>query len=557
MFDNLFFQIGGVLVVAGALSFLARALRQPLIIAYLVAGVLVGPTLWAFVHESEAFDALAKIGVAFLLFTVGLGLNWRQVKEIGGVAAASGLAQVFFTSLVGFTIAHFFGFDFTTSLFVAVAFSFSSTIIIVKMLMDKEHLDTLYGKIAVGFLLVQDLVAMIILLVLGAVSKGGSPTDILVWALTKGLLVVVIFWFVSSRIIPHIVRFAAKSQELLLVFSLGWCFAVAGALYFFGFGLEMGALIAGVSLSGTQYQREINARVRPLRDFFLILFFIVLGTQLQLSDAPSLIWPIVVFSLYILFGNPIVMMLVLRALGYHPQTGFLAGTTAAQISEFSFIMLGAGISFGLVSSSALTLATGVGLITIAGSAYLVKENERLYEWLRPLLKFLEKQRVKHAAKAQRLAAPKIILFGCHRSGKILLEEIKKMRQKYLAVDYDPSVVENLAKHKIPAVYGDAGDEDFLRGLQIEKANLVLSTIPDVSVSLELLGYLRNKNFKGTVIVAARTAEEATDCYSTGAHFVIVPSLLGAERFRELLIKNKDVDKKWQREGKVVQKENID
>ena len=543
-------------MVAGALSFLARALRQPLIVAYLVAGVLVGPTLFSFVHESEVFDGLAKIGVAFLLFTVGLGLNWRHVKEIGGVALASGLAQIFFTSLVGFGIARFFAFDFTTSLFVAIAFSFSSTIIIVKMLMDKERLDTLYGKIAVGFLLVQDLVAMIILLVLGTVAKGGAPIDILFWALTKGLFVVIIFWFASSKVVPHLVRFAAQSQELLLIFSLSWCFAVAGVLYYFGFGLEMGALIAGIALSGTRYEREINARVRPLRDFFLILFFIVLGTQLQLSAAPSLLGPIMIFSFYILLGNPIVMMLVLRALGYHPQTGFLAGTTAAQISEFSFIMLGAGISFGLVSPSALTLATAVGLITITCSAYLVKENERVYEWLRPVLRVLEKQRVKHAAKAQKFSQPEIILFGCNRTGDILLPEIKKMRQKFLVVDYDPEIVEALNKNKIPAVYGDAGDEDFLRGLQVEKTKLVLSTVPTVVTSLELLAYLHYRNFSGTAIVAARSPEEAEACYQAGAEYVIVPSLLGAERFCELLKKNKIFDKKWKEErGLIIKKQN--
>jgi len=554
MFDNLFFQIGGVLVIAGALSFLARALRQPLIIAYLVTGILVGPTIFSFVHESEVFEAMGKIGVAFLLFTVGLGLNWRRIKEIGGVAVASGLAQVLFASLIGFGIAKFFGFDLTTSLFIAVAFSFSSTIIVVKMLMDKDHLDTLYGKIAVGFLLVQDLVAMIILLVLGAMAKGGTLTDILFWSFGKGLLVLLVFWFVSSRIIPRLVRVAAQSQELLLIFSLGWCFAVATGLYFLGFGLEMGALIAGIALSGTQYEQEINARVRPLRDFFLILFFIVLGTQLQLAAAPGLIGPIIVFSLYILLGNPLVMMFVLRTLGYHPQTGFLAGTTAAQISEFSFIMLAAGISSGLVSSSALTLATAVGLITIGCSAYLVKENERVYEWLKPVLRFLEKQRVKHAVKTQKLVLPEIILFGCHRSGEILLPEIKKMQQRFLVVDYDPVVVEKLIKKKIPAVYGDAGDEDFLRGLQTEKSKLVLSTIPDVTTSLDLLSYLRARNFKGIAIVAARSAEEAGDCYEAGAEYVIVPSLLGAERFCELLVKNKSVDKKWRAESRLSKKE---
>jgi Kef-type K+ transport system membrane component KefB len=442
------------------------------------------------------------------------------------------------------------GFGITTSVFIAIAFSFSSTIIVVKMLMDKEDLDTLYGKIAVGFLIVQDLVAMIILLVLGAVGKGQTPTDILWLSLAKGVVVVIVFWFLAAKVVPHLIKFAAASQELLLVFSLGWCFAVAGLLTYFGFSVEIGALIAGVALSGTHYEREINARIKPLRDFFLILFFIVLGSQFQLAAAAELFLPIAIFSLYIIFGNPLIMMTVLRLLGYHPQTGFLVGTTAAQVSEFSFIVLGAGVVLGLVSPAALTVATGVGLITIGCSTYLVKENERIYNWLRPSLRWFENGRVKHAAKARALAAPHTILFGCHRTGQILLEEVKKIGRKYLVVDYDPKVVEELKTKRVVVVYGDAGDEDFLKELRAEKARLILSTIPDVTTSLELLIYLREEKFKGTVIVAARSPEEAVECYAAGAAYVIVPSILGAERFRELLRRNRDESKQWKKSRKI-------
>lgn len=552
--DTLFFQIGTVIVMAAALSFLVRALKQPLILAYIIAGVLVGPAFLALTREIETFDTLAKLGVAFLLFTVGLSLNWRRVREVGVVSLLSGLAQIFFTSAVGFLLGRMVGFDNLTSVFVAVAFSFSSTIIIVKMLMDKEDLDTLYGKIAVGFLLVQDIVAMIILLVLGAVGRGGTPVEILGWSLLKGLVVLLVFWFLSLRVIPFLVKFAAASQELLLIFSLGWCFAVAGILSLFGFGVEIGALIAGVALSGTLYEREINARVKPLRDFFLIIFFIVLGSQLQPAAASALFWPIVIFVIYILIGNPLIMILVMRALGYHPQTGFLTGVTTAQVSEFSFIILGAGVALGLIGHSAITLAAVVGLITIACSSYLIKENERIYEWLRPVLKILEGGRLKHAAEARRRPAPGVILFGCHRTGEVLLDEVKRLGGKYLVVDYDPRVIELLKERRLPAVYGDAGDEDFLKELQAEKSKLILSTIPDVTTSLDLLTYLREEKFKGTAIVAARSPEEAMECYAAGAAYVIVPSILGAERFRELLRRNKNKPKKWKQAGQIEKKE---
>lgn len=557
MTEILFFQIGAVIVMAAALSFLVKIFKQPLILAYIIAGILVGPAFLALTHETETFDTLAKMGISFLLFTVGLGLNWRHIKEVGAVAVASGLAQVFFTSIFGFFIAYGLGFDVVTSIFIAIAFSFSSTIIIIKMLMDKEDLDTLYGKISVGFLLVQDLLAMIILLVLGAMGKNETAWEIFGWSLLKGLLVVVIFWFLSAKVVPGLVKFAASSQELLLIFSLGWCFAVAGVLYFFGFGIEVGALIAGISLSGTNYEREINARIKPLRDFFLIIFFIALGTQLQLVEAQSLFWPIVAFSLYVIFGNPLIMMLVLRAMGHHPQTSFLTGVTTAQVSEFSFIMLGAGISLGFVSPTSLTLAAVVGLVTIAGSTYLVKENEKIYEKLRPFLRYFEKQRFKHIVRAKVLAAPEVVLFGCHRTGEVLLKEIKKISSKFLVVDYDPQVVERLSQKHFKAVYGDAGDEDFLQELRVEKAKLILSTVPEVITSLALLTYLKTRKFDGTVIVAARSPEEAVECYNNGAAYVIVPSILGAERFCELLRRNKDKIKQWKKAKDVEKKEVVD
>jgi len=560
MLEELFFEIGIVLVIAAGLSMMLYRLRQPLIVAYIITGIIVGPGLLALTRSTEVFDVMSEIGVAFLLFTVGLGLNWQNVKDVGGIAFVTGVGQVLFTSVVGFFVGTLIGFDPITSLYLGVAFAFSSTIIIVKMLMDKEDLDTLYGKITVGFLIVQDLIAMIILLVLGAIGKGQTPVQILSWSLLKGLVVVLFFWLLSTYVVPHLVKFAAASQELLLVFSLGWCFAVAGILTYFGFGPEIGALIAGISLSGTHYEHEINARVKPLRDFFLILFFVALGTQLQLATAAQMIWPIVIFSLYVFIGNPIIMMLVMRAMGYHPQTGFLTAATTAQVSEFSFIMLGAGVSLGFVSPSAMTLAAAVGLITIAGSTYFIKENEKIYDKLRPFFKLFERQRIKHIAKARAAASPDVILFGCHRTGEVLLSEVKNLGHKYLVVDYDPKVIEMLKARRVPVIYGDAGDEDFLQELRVAKTKLLLSTIPDVTTSLELLTYLRAENFKGTVIVAARSPEEAMECYALGAAYVIVPSILGAERFRELLRQNKNQAKQWQKTrkiGKVEAKEDIE
>ncbi len=546
LLESLFFEIGAVIVVTAVLAYLAQLLRQPLIIAYILSGVLVGPSLLGFTRSSDVFGALSEVGIAFLLFTVGLGLNWRRVREVGTIAVASGVAQVIFTSLVGFLIAVWLGFDPLTAIFLSIAFSFSSTIIIVKLLMDKEDLDTLYGKISVGFLLVQDLIAMVVLLMLGAVKDGGSLPVLLTGSLFKGVLVVFVLWMLAVFVIPTLTRYAARSQELLLLFALGWCFAVAGTLLSLGFGMEIGALIAGISLSGTIYEREINARVKPLRDFFLVIFFIVLGTQFQLTHLGGLLLPVTVFSLFVLIGNPLIMLLVMRTLGYHPQTAFLVGTNVAQISEFSFIILGAAVGAGLVHSAALSVSALVGLVTFAVCTYLVKYNERLYGLARPFLRWMEQNKKLHEARTKRSVGSRIILFGYHRTGQVILRDVQKLDRNFLVVDYDPQVVEALEEQNVPAVYGDAGDEDFLRDLHAERAKLIISTIPDAAVSLELLRYLQTRKFRGTAIVTVKTIPEVSECYHLGASYVIVPSVLGAKKFQELLHTNRFMSGNWKK-----------
>lgn len=544
--EELFFEVGAIIVVAAALAMLFFKLRQPLIIAYIIAGIVVGPSVLALTQNPEIFDALSKLGVAFLLFTVGLGLNWRSIKDVGGIALATGIGQVVFTSVGGYFIGRALGIDLLTSVYLAVAFSFSSTIIIVKLLSDKDELDSLYGRISVGFLIVQDLIALFLLLGLGALGSGASVPEIVSGTLVKGALLIPLFWMVSTYLVPRLVAYAARSQELLSVFAVGWCFLVAGILVLAGFNMEMGALIAGMTLSGTVFEREINARIRPLRDFFLVIFFVVLGTHLSLDSLGGVLVPAAAFSAYVLFGNPLIVLAIMRALGYHPRTGFLAGTTVAQISEFSFIVVASGIALGHVSSDALALSTMVGLATIAGSASMIHHNDRIYEWIRPALRWLEPRRtLAHEAVTAR-PSTKIYLLGLHNIGSAALRALQDIRQPFVVVDFDPTVIRALEEAQVPAVYGDASDEGFLEEIGIDRASFVISTIPEVSVSLELLGYLRARRFKGTVIVSARLPEEAAKCYAAGATFVIIPTMLGGEKLRELLTEKKTRRQSWER-----------
>lgn len=539
MINSLFLEIAAVMMTAGLFSLIAYKLKQPLIIAYIATGIVVGPGLFNLAQSVEVFEAMSSIGIAFLLFIVGLNLNWRSVKDVGRVALVAGSAQVIVTSVVGTGIALLMGVPLPTSIFLGVAFSFSSTIIIVKLLTDKEDLDRLYGRIAVGMLIVQDLIAMLILLVLAAMQDGQDLRAILTFSLGKGLMTVFALWLLAKLVIPKIFSYAARSQELLFLIALGWCFAVASALQYFGFGIESGALLAGVSLAGTGFQHEIEAKIRSLRDFFLIIFFIVLGTHLTWGALDSVLILSVVMSVYVLIGNPLIAQVIMRFMGYHPRTAFLAGTTVAQISEFSFIMLAAGIAGGFVLPEALTLATIVGLITIAGSSYLVAYNERIYEKLSAFFpsKKREHDDVKHAGSD-------VVLLGYDRMGKEILPQIVEMTDDYRIIDFNPTVVEHLLVEGRPVMYGDVGSEDVLLMAHVDKAKLVISTIPDMSVNDAILDFFRHRHSKASIVVTVKSSSDAKRCYDLGATFVIVPSILSGERFAEFLGKRKEKKSSW-------------
>jgi len=544
MLEELFFEIGIILIIAAALSILMYRLKQPLIIAYIITGVIAGPSLLALTDSPEILELMSQIGVAFLLFTVGLGLNWRNVKDVGGISLAAGVGQVIFTSILGFLLGVVLGFDALTSLYIGVGFAFSSTIVIVKLLMDKEDLDSLYGRISIGFLLVQDFIAMLILLGLSALGSGASFESVVATTLLKVVILIPVLWIISAKILPVILGYVAKSQELLFVFSIAWCFLVAGLLALLGFGIELGALIAGVTLSSSVYYREINARIRPLRDFFLVIFFIMLGTHLSIDGVVNMIIPTVLFSLFVLFGNPFIVMLIMRLFGYHQRTGFLSGLAVAQISEFSFIVLFAGVAAGHLSQDVVGMAAAVGVITIAGSSFFIVNSERIYQRIRGLFAWLEPRTVLEAEKLREHKPVEVLLMGYHRTGAELLPTVRSMKRSYVVVDFDPVAIRELAEIEEPSVYGDVGDEAFLEEIKADRARLIISTIPDFVISTVLLAYLKSRDYKGVIIVSTHSEAEAQECYKLGATYVIVPEVLSGRKFSEILTDKKTAKRNW-------------
>ncbi len=540
--DTLFIEIAIVIIAAGVLSLVFTMLKQPMIIAYIVTGLLVGPSILGFAGDINAFQAMSEIGIAFLLFLVGLNLNWRNIKDVGKIALLGGLGQVAFTTFFGSLIAFAFGFDLTTSILIGIAFAFSSTIIIVKLLTDKEDLDRFYGRIAVGMLIVQDLVAMVVLLVIGAMTGSGAVEVVLLVSGLKAVVVIGGLWLMAKYVLPHIFEYVARSQELLFLIALSWCFAIAAGLYFLGFGIEIGALLAGLTLAGSQFHREIESKIRPLRDFFLIIFFIVLGTHLSLDSLSDVLLPSLAFSAFILIGNPLIVLAIFRASGYHPRTGFMVGATMAQVSEFSFILLAVASSTGLIDDSILPMATIVGLVTIGMSTYLINYSEIIYQKLEWVFRWMEK---KPELEQRHLEdAPEILLIGYDHLGKAILPSVKKLKKSYLVIDFDPVVIKVLEDSKVSFEYGDAGNEEFLHHILAEKSKMIISTVPDFAVNSDLVEYIKQKRSRSAVIVTAKNPHQANKLYKLGATFVILPNMLGGELFSQLLSKKKEKKQSW-------------
>jgi Kef-type K+ transport system membrane component KefB len=526
---GVFTEFALLLLMSAAAGAVSLWLRQPVLIAYIVIGIVAGPAVLGVVTAHDQIDLLAQVGVAVLLFVVGLKLDLQHIRHVGPVALATGLGQLAFTIVIGFLIILAMGKGWVEALYVAVALTFSSTIIIVKLLSDKREIDSLHGRIAVGFLIVQDLAVVIAMMVMSALRADGDEGSLLALAGSLTLRIGVAaagLYLLMRYILPKVVDRMAQSQELLLIFAIAWGTGLAALGEWAGFSKEAGAFLAGFSLASTHYRDAINARLTGIRDFLLLFFFIDLGAKLDFSTLGGEIWPAVVLSLFVLIGNPLIVMAIMGYMGYRKRTGFLCGLTVAQISEFSIIFVAMGISLGHVDNGALGLTTLVGLITIAVSTYMILYSHPLYDRLGPWLGLFERRRPHRelAVTTERhdLREADVIVFGLGRYGSRLALGLKQAELKVLGVEFDPEVARSLRRQGLPVRYGDGIASEFLESLPLKDTRWVVSTLPDMASNRDLLRGLRDLHFTGDVAVVAREEFDGAALKKLGAPTVLYP-----------------------------------
>jgi len=554
-FATAFYEIAVLVLLASAIGFVGLWLRQPLVVAFIAVGVLAGPDALGMVSSTLFIETLSQISIAVLLFLVGLKLDVSLVRNLGRVAVATGLGQVGFTAVFGFAICIALGIDWVTSIYVAIALTFSSTIIIVKLLSDKQEISALHGKIALGFLIVQDIFVVLAMVTLSALGVGVGGEDGSLWKVLQVILggammvgfIVLFIRYLADPLLKHI----ARSSELMVIFAVGWAAGLAAMGDVLGFGKELGGLLAGVSLASTQYREAISSRLASLRDFLLLFFFIDLGAGLSLTSLGDQLGAAALLSLFVLIGNPLIVLAIMGYMGYRKRTGFLAGLTVAQISEFSLIFMAMGVTIGHVTEEAMGLVTLVGLVTIALSVYMITWSHKLYDLLEPLLGIFERRNAfREGADAQ---SPSIhrqydyIIFGLGRYGCRIGKGLKDRGYSVLGIDFDPEALRNWRMMGIAASYGDATDPEFVAHLDLTSVRAVVSAVPrergalsEADPQLAMMHGLRAVNFQGKIFLSVHHPSDAHDLLSKGADVILRPFEDAADYAIRQLVKETDV-----------------
>jgi len=410
-----------------------------------------------------------------------------------------------------------------TAAYVAVALTFSSTIIIVKLLSDKGEVDELHGRIAIGFLIVQDIAVVVAMIALTAIdtATGTPPIQQVLEVLLRGAVLLGGLGAVMRWVLPRVVHRMARQSELLVLFAIAWAVGLASVTVWLGFSEEVGAFLAGVALASTSYREAIGGRLVPLRDFLLLFFFLDLGSTLELGLAGEQILAATVLSVFVLVGNPLIVMAIMGTMGYRKRVSFLAGLTVAQISEFSLILAALGRDLGYIDPGTVGLITTVGIITITASTYLITYSHQIYARLEPLLDVFERRQPSPEPRAATAASPQVIVVGLGRFGREIVDELLPLGLDILVVDFDPLRIRAWQEQlQVEMMYGDAEDPELPAALPLHHVSWVISAVRTVDANVAVVKHLRSCGFAGSIAVVAHTDAEATELQEAGADLAV-------------------------------------
>ncbi|MBT3304252.1 hypothetical protein HN592_04185 [Candidatus Woesearchaeota archaeon] len=536
---SIFLDLTIIFVAVAILAFFAKMFKQPLIPVYIITGILLVP-VFNILHNDAFVSAISQFGIVFLLFIAGLELDFTRLKNVTKVSILGGSILVGLLFALGFAVSKAFGFTSISSVYMGLVLSFSSTMVIVKLLSDKNELDSLHGKIGLGLLIVQDVFAIVAFILLS--SYQDFSIGRLGWL---ALIIVAILggvYLLSKFVFPKLFKFVAESQELLLITAIALCLFFASLFGFFisAEALGIGAFIAGLALANLPYNLEIISRISPLKDFFAMLFFISLGMLLPLTQLSSLLVPTIVFLVLIIMAKPLITFFLVKAFGYMPRVSFLTAISQSQVSEFALILAFFGIATKQISQDLFASIVIIAIVTIALTSYLTQHRNIIFSKLkRPFSPFVKTGREMSLAYLPKTFRKKfVLLVGYDRLGFSILETLKKLKDIPVVVDFNPEVIQQLREDKVNCVYGDVTDSDLLDNLHLKECKLIISTVPDMQASALLIRRFKEINKRGFIFLTSETVDGALKLYKEGADYVIIPRYVGGKHLSLMVKKAK-------------------
>ena len=532
---QLLIDLGYIVVGAALFAFAGKLIRMPTIVCYILAGIALGPFLHL-VELDYSLELISELGIALLLFLVGLELSFDKIRDLGRVALVLGGLQVLFTALSGYLAAQLLRFSSIESLFLGATVTFSSTVVVIKLLDQKGVMQRLYARISVALFLAQDIVVIAALTLLGGFggSESIAPLTMLL-NLAKafgGMAVLLASVLIAARyLLPRPFGWAARSQDTVFIWALSWCFIIVLLAHQFHLSVEIGAFLAGIAVAQLPIHEDLHRRLHPLMTFFIAVFLVTLGIKMDLSDLASILPYALALSGFVLIIKPLIVFTVLTRMRYSEYTAFQTAIATAQVSEFAFILLAMGASKDLITSDIVALGGLTGLLTIATSAYLVQYSESIYQLVRKL-KLLTLFRAKQEADIENLKTcqERIVVVGMNALGRDIIKRLNQRNESALAIDTDPEKLKGLAPAS--TVIGNIEYQSVVEEIDLRNAKLVVSAL-QIEDTNQLIAY-RCRSFGVPCIIHAFDVSVVDDLMALDTTFFLIPSVDGVLEQRKLM-----------------------
>lgn len=532
--ENIFSQLAVALSLSSLIGFVTLKFKLPLVVAYLLAGVVISVLSLIDPGHSPVFEALPEIGIAFVLFLIGMELDLREIKSLGMPIIFSALGQIFVSTLAGFVIATTLGFGPGVSLYLGLGLAFSSTVVVVKMLLEKRELASLHGKLSIGILLIEDLVAIVVLMFISvsesALGLGLQQSLPIITLILKAIGLFILTFLLSRFVLERIFDAVAKSVELLFLTAITWCFVFTTLAVVSGFSVVIGAFLAGVALASSPYHLQIQGKIKPLRDFFLTLFFVYLGLQANILDVLGY-WPIILaFTVFAIVIKPLLYMFLLGAFGFRKHTIFQTGLNLSQVSEFSLVVLLVGVQAGLASQESLSVMAAVAICSIILSSIFISNSKRIYNIFKEFVVIFEHHSKIHLFETRQIEDldDHVVVIGADQIGGPVVNYLHREKISVIVLDFNPHIVQAYRNRGVNIIYGDAGDPEILEGLQLGKSKLIISTANDLTDNEMIILEAKKRKSQATIVVRASDKEHAAILTELGADYVILPEQVSGD-----------------------------